>query len=85
LGKAKTGRCDFFNPLISLPLPTMSEEVKREDRSLNFLEEIIENDLETGKYKSIVPFPPDRMVIYILVCYYYLLKFWTYLNISGLY
>jgi glutaminyl-tRNA synthetase len=38
----------------------MSEEVKREDRSLNFLEEIIENDLETGKYKSIVTrFPPE--------------------------
>jgi len=34
---------------------TMSEE-----RSLNFLEEIIENDLKSGKYKSIVTrFPPE--------------------------
>jgi glutaminyl-tRNA synthetase len=31
-----------------------------EERSLNFLEEIIENDLSTGKYKSIVTrFPPE--------------------------
>ena len=31
-----------------------------EERNLNFLEEIIENDLETGKYKSIVTrFPPE--------------------------
>jgi glutaminyl-tRNA synthetase len=38
----------------------MSDEVKKEERSLNFLEEIIENDLETGKYKSIVTrFPPE--------------------------
>ncbi len=45
----------------------MSEEVNpsarqagKEERSLNFLEEIIENDLETGKYKSIVTrFPPE--------------------------
>jgi len=49
-----------FNPLISLPLQTMSEEIKKEERSLNFLEEIIENDLETGKYKTIVTrFPPE--------------------------
>ncbi|HEY6505508.1 MAG TPA: glutamine--tRNA ligase/YqeY domain fusion protein [Chitinophagaceae bacterium] len=38
----------------------MSEEVKKEERSLNFLEEIIEADLESGKYKSIVTrFPPE--------------------------
>jgi glutaminyl-tRNA synthetase len=31
-----------------------------EERSLNFLEEIIDNDLKTGKYKSIVTrFPPE--------------------------
>ena len=44
----------------------MSEEVKKDlpagagERSLNFLEEIIESDLELGKYKSIVTrFPPE--------------------------
>ena len=38
----------------------MSEEVKKEERSLNFLEEIIEEDLKNGKYKSIVTrFPPE--------------------------
>ena len=38
----------------------MSEEAKKEEKSLNFLEEIIENDLQTGKYKSIVTrFPPE--------------------------
>ncbi len=38
----------------------MSEEVKKEERSLNFLEEIIEEDLRSGKYKSIVTrFPPE--------------------------
>ncbi len=31
-----------------------------EEKSLNFLEEIVENDLETGKYKSIITrFPPE--------------------------
>lgn len=31
-----------------------------EEKSLNFLEEIIENDLQTGKYKSIITrFPPE--------------------------
>jgi glutaminyl-tRNA synthetase len=35
--------------------PLMSEE-----KSLNFLEEIVAGDLETGKYKSIVTrFPPE--------------------------
>lgn len=38
----------------------MSEEVKKEEKSLNFLEEIIEADLQSGKYKSIVTrFPPE--------------------------
>jgi glutaminyl-tRNA synthetase len=45
---------------VSLPLPIMSDEIKKEEKNLNFLEEIIENDLETGKYKSIVTrFPPE--------------------------
>lgn len=38
----------------------MSDEVKKEERSLNFLEEIIENDLQSGKYKTIITrFPPE--------------------------
>jgi glutaminyl-tRNA synthetase len=38
----------------------MSEEVKKEERSLNFLEEIIEQDLANGRYKSIITrFPPE--------------------------
>jgi glutaminyl-tRNA synthetase len=38
----------------------MSEEIKKDERSLNFLEEIIEEDLKNGKYKSIVTrFPPE--------------------------
>lgn len=38
----------------------MSEEIKKEERSLNFIEEIIEEDLKNGKYKSIVTrFPPE--------------------------
>jgi glutaminyl-tRNA synthetase len=38
----------------------MSAEVKNEERSLNFLEEIIEEDLKNGKYTSIVTrFPPE--------------------------
>ena len=50
----------LYNRLCSLPLHTMSEEVKKEERSLNFLEEIIEEDLKDGKYKSIVTrFPPE--------------------------
>jgi glutaminyl-tRNA synthetase len=50
----------WLNPLPSLTLPAMSEDIKKEERSLNFLEEIIENDLKTGRYKSIVTrFPPE--------------------------
>lgn len=38
----------------------MSEEIKKEEKSLNFLEEIIEDDLKNGRYKSIVTrFPPE--------------------------
>src|SRR5436190_12185478 len=38
----------------------MAEELKKEERSLNFLEEIIETDLAAGKYKAIVTrFPPE--------------------------
>jgi len=38
----------------------MSEEIKKEERSLNFLEEIIEQDLKSGKYQQIVTrFPPE--------------------------
>lgn len=38
----------------------MSEENLKEERSLNFLEEIIENDLKEGRYTSIVTrFPPE--------------------------
>ena len=38
----------------------MSEELKKDERSLNFLEEIIEEDLRNGKHKSIVTrFPPE--------------------------
>jgi glutaminyl-tRNA synthetase len=38
----------------------MSDEIKKEEESLNFLEEIIENDLAEGKYTSIVTrFPPE--------------------------
>src|SRR5215207_8964462 len=38
----------------------MTEIKKAEERSLNFLEEIIEEDLKAGKYKSIVTrFPPE--------------------------
>ena len=38
----------------------MTEEIKKEERSLNFLEEIIEEDLKSGKYKRIITrFPPE--------------------------
>src|SRR5512138_1662669 len=38
----------------------MTEEVKKEERSLNFLEEIIEEDLRSGKYSQIMTrFPPE--------------------------
>ena len=48
------------NPLSYLPLQAMSEEIKKEERSLNFIEEIIESDLKSGKYKSVVTrFPPE--------------------------
>lgn len=38
----------------------MSTQEKKEERSLNFLEEIIEQDLKSGKYTSIITrFPPE--------------------------
>ena len=38
----------------------MTEEVKKEERSLNFLEEIIEDDLKNDRYKQIITrFPPE--------------------------
>src|SRR5215210_2329905 len=38
----------------------MSEDLKKEERALNFLEEIIEEDLKNDKYKSILTrFPPE--------------------------
>src|SRR5882757_3792845 len=38
----------------------MNEIKKEEEKSLNFLEEIVEEDLETGKYKTILTrFPPE--------------------------
>ena len=50
----------LFKPLIFLPSHSMKEEIKKEERSLNFLEEIIEQDLKNGKYKQIVTrFPPE--------------------------
>src|SRR4051794_15411617 len=37
-----------------------AEKIKTEEKSLNFLEEIVENELEAGKYKSIITrFPPE--------------------------
>ena len=38
----------------------MAEDIKKEEKSLNFLEEIVEEDLAAGKYKSILTrFPPE--------------------------
>jgi glutaminyl-tRNA synthetase len=38
----------------------MSEEVNKDTKSLNFLEEIVESDLASGRYKSIITrFPPE--------------------------
>src|SRR5215470_8664326 len=38
----------------------MSEIKKEEEKALNFIEEIVENDLLAGKYKSILTrFPPE--------------------------
>jgi glutaminyl-tRNA synthetase len=37
-----------------------AEKLHTEEKSLNFVEEIIESDLESGKYKSVVTrFPPE--------------------------
>ncbi len=41
-------------------MPTNMEELKKEEKSLNFIEEIIEQDLKSGKNKSILTrFPPE--------------------------
>src|SRR5258708_1932948 len=38
----------------------MTEIKKEEEKSLNFLEEIVQEDLEAGKYKTILTrFPPE--------------------------
>jgi glutaminyl-tRNA synthetase len=38
----------------------MITEEKKEEKSLNFIEEIIEADLQAGKYKEIITrFPPE--------------------------
>jgi len=38
----------------------MSEDIKKDEKSLNFIEEIIENDLKSGKYTRIITrFPPE--------------------------
>ncbi|RYY24313.1 MAG: glutamine--tRNA ligase/YqeY domain fusion protein [Chitinophagaceae bacterium] len=38
----------------------MNDSIREEEKSQNFLEEIVENDLRSGKYKSIVTrFPPE--------------------------
>jgi glutaminyl-tRNA synthetase len=38
----------------------MAEEIKKEEKSLNFLEEIVGEDLASGRYKSILTrFPPE--------------------------
>ncbi len=50
----------FFNVAAFIIFVAMSEEAKKEEKSLNFLEEIIEADLASGKYKEIVTrFPPE--------------------------
>src|SRR6476469_4864015 len=44
-----------FNTLIM-----SAEKIKTEEKSLNFLEDIVETDLASGKYKSIMTrFPPE--------------------------
>jgi glutaminyl-tRNA synthetase len=54
----QSGHCRLpYNLYLCRPMP---EEVKKDERSLNFLEEIIEEDLKNGKYKQIVTrFPPE--------------------------
>jgi len=61
--------CKTVNLLSYVPRPTpwhacnttiMTEIKKEEEKSLNFLEEIVEADLQSGKYKSILTrFPPE--------------------------
>lgn len=43
---------------------SMITEEKKEEKSLNFIEEIIDADLQSGKYTQIITrFPPNRMAI----------------------
>jgi glutaminyl-tRNA synthetase len=54
IAAGNTATPDFLN------FASMSDEVKKEERSLNFLEEIIEEDLKSGKYKQVITrFPPE--------------------------
>ena len=52
--------CNYVGPSTPLRVLILNFRIMSEERSLNFLEEIIENDLHSGKYKSIVTrFPPE--------------------------
>src|SRR5688500_7457796 len=43
-----------------LPLPSRKKASMSEEKSLNFIEEIIEEDLKSGKHRSIITrFPPE--------------------------
>lgn len=55
--EGQTGKLPYLAPRNILD---MTEEKPTEERSLNFLEEIIDSDLKSGKYTSIVTrFPPE--------------------------
>ena len=57
-----------------------------EERSLNFLEEIIEEDLKSGKYKQIITrFPPGTEWLFAhRSCIKHLFEFWFDQKISRL-
>ena len=49
-----------LNKAVSLEVDSFKYLVYMEEKSLNFLEEIIENDLSSGKYQSVLTrFPPE--------------------------
>src|SRR4051812_20233360 len=49
-----------FRKFAANPCIMSVDKIKTEEKSLNFLEEIVEEDLASGKYKSIVTrFPPE--------------------------